>query len=355
MADKQRPAVLVVDDVDMNVMILEEILRDSYNIISAANGAEALDVLYTTGVLPKIILLDVFMPKMNGYQMFEIMKSDPSLRRIPVIFITTADSETEALSAGAVDFISKPFKPEIVKLRVQNQIALKSYSDSLEEMVAEKASELTSTLDNMLQAMANIIEYRNLESGSHVKRTQYFAQAMITHILKSSAPYAAELRSQEPDIIIKSVALHDVGKIGIPDRILLKPEKLNFDEFEIMKTHTTVGKNIIEEMMHAVKDKKDSIYLRHCRDISYCHHERFDGKGYPRGIGGGAIPLAARIVALVDVYDALVCSRVYKVAFPYEEAIAIIAEGRGTQFDPLLTDAAVEIQDQFETIAKQLQ
>jgi putative two-component system response regulator len=347
-----RPTVLVVDDVEMNVMILEEILKDSYTIITAGNGVEALEVLRKAETLPKILLLDVFMPEMNGYQLLEIIKADQLLKRIPVIFITTSDSESEALSAGAVDFISKPFLPEIVKLRVKNQIELKNYSDSLEEMVAEKTAEATSTLDNTLQALANIIEYRNLESGSHVKRTQFFCKALIDHLLDFDSVYAGELRQLQPDIIVKAMALHDVGKIGIPDKILLKPGKLDGDEFEIMKTHTTVGKNIIEDMMKAVKDK-DSIYLKHCRDIAHCHHERFDGTGYPRGLKGNNIPLSARIASLSDVYDALVCTRVYKAAFSYDEAMRIIGEGCGTQFDPLLTAAVLEIQDQFQEISRQ--
>jgi putative two-component system response regulator len=344
--------VLVVDDVELNRMILEEILRDSYHIITAANGKQALEVLHNAVELPKIILLDIIMPEMNGYQMLEILKADNSLKRIPVIFITTSDSESEALAAGAVDFISKPFLPQIVKLRVKNQIELKNYSDSLEEMVAEKTAEATSTLDNTLQALANIIEYRNLESGSHVKRTQFFCKALIDYLIESNSVYAEELRSLAPDIIVKAMALHDVGKIGIPDKILLKPGKLDPDEFEIMKTHTTVGKNIVKEMMRAVKDK-DSIYLKHCRDIAWCHHERYDGKGYPRGLAGTNIPLSARIASLADVYDALVCTRVYKNAFPYEEAIRIIAEGRGTQFDPVVTDAVLKLQDTFQKIAEQ--
>ena len=345
------PTVLVVDDIDVNIMILEEILHDDYNIISASNGREALDKLGDLEVLPKIILLDVFMPEMNGYQMLELMQQNKALSRIPVVFITTSDSESEALSAGAVDFISKPFLPEIVKLRVKNQIKLKSYSDSLEVMVADKTAEATATLDNTLQALANIIEYRNLESGSHVKRTQYFCKALIDTLIEIESPYADMLYRMQPDIIVKAMALHDVGKIGIPDKILLKPGKLDPDEFEIMRTHTTVGKNIIEEMMNAVTDK-DSIYLRHCRDIAYCHHERFDGKGYPRGLGGLDIPLAARIASVSDVYDALVSARVYKAALTYEDAMKIIVEGRGTQFDPVVVDAAQYAQDHFKEIAQ---
>jgi putative two-component system response regulator len=279
------------------------------------------------------------------------MKSDDALKRIPVIFITTSDNESEGLAAGAVDFINKPFNGEIVKLRVKNQLELKNYSDSLEEMVIEKTNEATATLDNTLQALANIIEYRNLESGSHVKRTQFFCKALIDYLLESESEYAAELRGMQPEIITKSMALHDVGKIGIPDKILLKPGKLDPEEYDIMKTHTVVGKNIIEEMMTAVKDQ-DSIYLQHCRSIAYSHHERFDGKGYPQGISGYDIPLAARIAALSDVYDALVCARVYKAAMSYDDAIHIIVEGRGSQFDPLLTDAVVRIRDKFERISR---
>jgi putative two-component system response regulator len=344
------PTVLVVDDIDLNIMILEEILRDHYDIITASNGREALEKLRGLKVLPKIILLDVFMPEMNGYQMLEIMKADNTLKRIPVIFITTSDSESDALSAGAVDFISKPFLPEIVKLRVKNQIELNSYSDSLEEMVVEKTAEATATLDNTLQALANIIEYRNLESGSHVKRTQFFCKALIDTLIQSKSPYAELLRRMQADIIVKAMALHDVGKIGIPDKILLKPGKLDNDEFDIMKTHTTVGKNIIEEMMNAVKDK-DSIYLIHCRDIAYCHHERYDGKGYPRGLKETDIPLAARIASVSDVYDALVCERVYKAALSHEEALKIMIDGRSTQFDPLVIDALLLSQEPFQEIA----
>jgi putative two-component system response regulator len=351
MADNARPVVLVVDDVEMNVMILEEILKDSYTVITAGNGVEALDVLHKARVFPKIILLDVFMPEMNGYQMLELMKADEALKRIPVIFITTSDSESEALSAGAVDFINKPFLPEIVKLRVKNQIELKNYSDSLEEMVAEKTAEATAILDNALQGLANVIEHRDLESGSHVKRTQLYCKTLIDYLLESGSIYAGELRSLEPDIIVKAMALHDVGKIAIPDKILLKPGKLEPAEFEIMKTHTTRGKEIVGEL----GDVTNSLYLKHCEDICYGHHERFDGKGYPRGIKGTAIPLAARIASLADVYDALVCARVYKAAFPNEEAIHIISAGRGTQFDPLLADAVVAVQDKYREISGQYQ
>jgi putative two-component system response regulator len=342
-------AVLVVDDVDMNVMILEEILSEDYHILTANNGKEALDTLRNSPVLPKLILLDVMMPEMSGREMFEIMKADETFKRVPVIFITAEeDSESELLAAGAVDFISKPFQPEIVKLRVRNQIKLKNYSDNLEIMVAEKTAEATRTLDNALQGLANVIEHRDLESGEHVKRTQLFVKALADHLIETRSDYAAELADLNPEIIMKSMALHDVGKIAIPDRILLKPGRLDPDEYDVMKTHTTRGKEIIGEL----GDVNSSLYLRHCEDICYGHHERWDGRGYPRQLAAEEIPLAARLAALADVYDALVCARVYKAAMPYDEAVKIIIDGRGTQFDPLLTDAVVRIQDQFRAISQ---
>jgi putative two-component system response regulator len=188
-----------------------------------------------------------------------------------------------------------------------------------------------------------------LESGEHVKRTQLYVEALAGYLVSSGSVYAGELIKLQPDIIVKSMALHDVGKIAIPDRILLKPGRLDPEEYEIMKTHTTRGKEIIGEL----GDVNSSLYLKHCEDICYGHHERWDGKGYPRGLKGEEIPLAARIAALADVYDALVCARVYKAALPYDEAVAIIKEGRNTQFDPVLADALVNIRDKFRSISEQ--
>jgi putative two-component system response regulator len=335
----------------MNVMILEEILKDEYRVVTANNGKEALTRL-RGGLFPKMILLDLMMPEMNGRELFEILKTDEALRRIPVIFITAEnDSEEELLAAGAVDFINKPFMPSRVKLRVRNQVALKNYSDNLEQMVAEKTAEATATLDNALRGLANVIEHRDIESGEHVKRTQLYVKALCASLLDSPSPYGPELRDLDPATIVKAMALHDVGKIAIPDRILLKPGRLDDEEFAVMKTHTIRGKEIVGEL----GDLNSSLYLRHCEDICYGHHERYDGKGYPRGLRGNDIPLAARIASLADVYDALVCARVYKAALSYTDAIAIIKDGRGTQFDPVLADRVVKIQDEFMAIAQQNQ
>jgi putative two-component system response regulator len=357
MPNTAHPTVLAVDDVDMNVMILEEILKEDYNIITANNGKEALEILKKSEPLPKIILLDVQMPEMNGRQMFDILKRDQSLKRIPVIFITAEnDSETELLAAGAVDFINKPFSTDIVKLRVRNQIELKNYSDSLEEMVAEKTKEVIKkteeanmVLDNALQGLANVIEHRDLESGEHVKRTQLYVRTLENHLISSGSVYADEILEKQPDFIAKAMVLHDVGKIAIPDRILQKTGRFDPEEYEIMKTHTTRGKEIIGSL----GDVNASLYLKHCEDICFGHHERWDGKGYPRGLKEFEIPVTARLAAIADVYDALVSARVYKSAMSYTEAIKTMVDARGTQFDPVLCDAAHEIHGELEAIADQ--
>ena len=343
----QRPLVLAVDDVETNLIILEEIMKDDYNIITAHDGIEALETLKNSPTLPKIILLDIVMPRMDGYELMDLLKKDSAYSKIPVIFITSSSEEVVALSTGAVDFISKPFQPEIVHLRVANHIKLKMYSDNLEMLVEEKTQEATQVLDYALQGLANVIEHRDLESGSHVKRTQLYCKALSDYLIDSDSAYAEELKKLEPNIIVKAMALHDVGKIAIPDRILLKPGKLDSDEFDIMRTHTTRGREIIDEL----GDVEHSLYLKHCEDICYCHHERWDAKGYPRGLKGREIPLVARIASLADVYDALVCARVYKAAIPYDDAVKIIVVGKGMQFDPVLVDALVAVNDKFRGIA----
>ena len=349
--------VLIVDDVDYNIIILEEILKDDYKILTANSGKEALQVLRSAQTLPKIILLDLQMPEMNGRELFEILKNDDTLKRIPVIFITSEnDSESELLAAGANEFIRKGALPEIVKLRVRKEIAYKNYSDHMEDLVIEKTvevvkktEEVNKTQESLLQGLANVIEHRDLESGQHVKRTQFYVGALATHLILSKSIYAEELLKMQPETIVKSMALHDIGKIAIKDSILLKPGSLTSAEYEIMKTHTIRGKEIIEDL----GDVNTSLYLKHCKDICIGHHERWDGRGYPNGLKEDKIPLAARLAALADVYDALVSARVYKSALRHTESVKIIEGGRGTQFDPIITDALIAIQDKLQEITQQ--
>ena len=340
----QKPSVLIVDDMDINLEILNEILKGDYDVTAADSGLAAVDMLFNAELNPKIILLDIRMPDMDGYEVLRILQSHEQFKKIPVIFITAENAESVGLAAGAVDYISKPFQEEIIRLRVANQIKLKNYTDNLEELLIQKTQEISETQGRVLEAMADIIEYRNMESGAHVKRTSALTMTLINHLISSDSVYAKELIGSEPPLIVKSVPMHDVGKIGIPDNILLKPGKFTDDEFEIMKTHTTIGKDIVESILA----NDDSLYLKHCRDICHFHHERYNGRGYPTGLEGQNIPLSARIVSIVDVYDALLSKRVYKPAFTDEESIQMIAEGKGTQFDPVLVDAFSNITDTFK-------
>ena len=338
-----KPKILVVDDVDVNRMILEEILSEKYEIEQAENGMEAISMLLNSIEKPHLLLLDVMMPEMDGFEVLEFMKHEPALQKIPVIFITAVDNEEKGLVAGAVDYISKPFEPEIVKLRVATHIELNLYRVSLEHMVEAKVDELTRTKERFLDTVANLIEYRSMESGEHVSRTRELARILAMELIKGGT-YAKELMDDNFPMLVKAVPLHDVGKVGIPDNILLKPGKLTPEEFDIMKTHTTIGGNVIKSLK--ISDE-DDYYLKHCYDICLHHHEKWDGNGYPMKLAGKAIPLSARIVAVVDVYDALVTERCYKKAMPHDSAMEIIVSSSGSHMDPVVVDAAVKSSDLF--------
>ncbi|MDR1048591.1 MAG: response regulator [Synergistaceae bacterium] len=347
---RKKETVLIVDDVDMNRMILDAILSDDYDILQAEDGFKAIDILYNALDLPAIVLLDIMMPEMDGFEVLDLIKSNPRTADIPVVFITAADiesTETRGLRSGAVDYVSKPFNPEVVKARVDNHLELKRYRDNLEETVEKKVQQLVRSKENMLETLAAVIEYRNLESGQHVRRTSVLSRKLVARMF-DIPHYARQLNEIHHESMLKAVPIHDIGKIGVPDNILLKPGRLTPEEFEIIKTHTTIGSDIIDTLLtHEEGDE----YLLHCRDICRHHHERFDGKGYPDGLRGEGIPLSARILSIVDVYDALANSRVYKPALPHEETVRIISEGAGTQFDPGIIKAFLDIRDSFQSVS----
>ena len=332
--------ILVVDDIEINRIILEEILSDVYEIEQAADGMEAISKLYNAIEKPHLVLLDIMMPGMDGFEVLDLMKADPTLKKIPVIFITAADEEMKGLAAGATDYISKPFEPEIVRLRVSNIVELFLYREQLENMVEQKTAELVTTKETFLETMAGMIEYRSLESGQHIKRSMSLTGILVKQLLKTNT-YSQELLNKDYHALIKAAALHDVGKIVIPDDILLKPGKLTPEEFKIIETHTVIGSEIVKSMMLHSNDS----YLEYCYEISRSHHERWDGNGYPDRLSGEAIPLSARIVAVVDVYDALTNERCYKKAFPHETAIEILQQDSGKHFDPLVIVALMEVQE----------
>ncbi len=337
--------VLIVDDLETNRIILSEILSGIFEIEQADNGMDAISIMLNSIEKPKLLLLDIMMPGMDGFRVMKLMKATPELQKIPIILITAADAEKKGLSAGAVDYISKPFDPDIVKLRALNQVELTMYRESLESMVEQKANELLNTKQLFLDTMANLIEYRSIESGSHVNRTRELAKILFVSLMKDGG-YANEVSQINFDIFLRAVPLHDIGKIGIPDSILLKPGKLTPDEFEIIKTHTTIGAKAIASMMI----NYDDTYMKYCHDICRYHHEKWDGNGYPEGLHGQNIPLVARIVAVIDVYDALVSERCYKKALTHEEAMSIIRQSSGNHFDPYIVKVLESSQDEVRAL-----
>ena len=347
---KHDDTILIVDDIELNRAILRNILEDDYRIIEAEDGNEALKILFEDKVLPTAVLLDIMMPGIDGFQVLEQIKSREETKTIPVLFITAADSaedESRGLKAGAADYVTKPFNIDIVRARVDNHVSLARYQHGLELLVAKKAAEVTKTYEQTLEVLATIIEYRNLESSEHIRRTTLLAEAVITKML-ATEKFRAALMEENIHAMIKASALHDIGKIGIPDAILLKPGRVTPEEFEVIKTHTTVGANIVDSIAATMPD--NDMYLKYARDICLYHHERWDGSGYPTGLIGEDIPLSARIISFVDVYDALVSQRCYKEAFPHDTSLKIITDGRGIQFDPDIVDLIPAISPQLQQI-----
>jgi len=346
----ERDVILIVDDIEINRLILREILQDDYVIVEAGSGSEAFARLYEEKVKPTVVLLDIMMPDIDGFQVLERIKNSNDTKNIPVLFITAADSEeteSRGLKEGAADYITKPFNHDVVRARVDNHINLARYRHNLEQLVDVKAAEVTKTYEQTLEILATIIEYRNLESGAHIRRTNLLTEVIVKKML-SMDMFRPLLLKENVFSMIKASALHDIGKIGISDSILLKPGKLTPGEFEVIKTHTTIGSQIIDSIAASLPD--NDMYLKYANEICHCHHERWDGAGYPCGLKGADIPISARIISVVDVYDALVSPRCYKGAYPHDVSLEIITEGRGTQFDPDIVDVLPDISLIFKGI-----
>ncbi|MEW5736988.1 MAG: two-component system response regulator [Thermodesulfobacteriota bacterium] len=348
---RPRQRILVVDDMPSNINVLNLILKDDYAVSAARSGPDALRIAGSE-TPPDLILLDVMMPGMDGYEVCRRLKADPSTRGIPVLFVTAMadnEDETRGLEAGGVDYLTKPVSPPVVLARVRNHMQLKLHQNHLELLVAQRTRELAITQEVTIQSLASLAETRDNETGGHIMRTQRYVEALGRHLL-SLGEFPGELSEESLSWIHKSAPLHDIGKVGVPDAILLKPGKLTPDEFETMKLHTVYGKEAISRAEKLLGTTENS-FLAHARDIAYSHHERWDGKGYPRGLSGPDIPLCGRLMAVADVYDALVSKRVYKSPVPHHKAVSIIAEGRGTQFDPQVADAFLAISETFREIA----
>jgi len=355
----RKPIILIVDDSPDNLLLMVNLLKegDRYTIKAANNGEKALQIVQADPP-PDLILLDIMMPGLSGHEVAQSLKADPRTRAIPLIFLTamasTAD-ETRGLEMGAADYITKPISPPVVLARVETQLKvkaaadfLKDKSDYLEQEVARRTREVLAIQDVTIHAMASLAETRDNETGNHIRRTQHYMKILAEH-LRDHPRFRHFLDDDTIRLLFKSAPLHDIGKIGIPDRILLKPGKFTPEEFEIMKTHTTLGRDAIA---HAEQQLGTSVeFLHFAKEIAYGHQEKWDGSGYPEGKAGDDIPISARLMAVADVYDALISRRVYKNGMSHEEAVRIITEGHGKHFDPDICDAFLACSDQFRVVA----
>lgn len=355
MMDLSTSTILAVDDTPTNLDILVNALGDLYDLSVALDGSTALDMAQISP--PDLILLDIMMPDMDGIEVLKRLKADPWTKDVPVLMlsaISEVNSKSQCFRLGAVDYLTKPFDMEELLARVrthlslsQMQCTLRRNNEILEQKVLERTRELIVTQQATIESMAALAEYRDPETGEHIHRVKAYV-ALIAEALCNHPEYGVQMNGTLVELFTLSAPLHDIGKVGVKDSILLKPGKLDADEFDEMKRHAEYGRAVI----HSVQKKLGAMpFLQVAEDIAYCHHERWDGTGYPRGLGGEDIPLCGRIMALADVYDALISRRIYKPPFTHTEALQIIRDGRGTHFDPLLTDVFLVHSENMRAIA----
>ena len=370
-AGRSDKTILVVDDTGENLTVIGGLLQPFFRVRVANSGMRALKVA-RSDPRPDLILLDVMMPEMDGYAVLAELRQDPYTRDIPVMFVTAMDGDQDeeyGLSLGAVDYITKPVRPAILLARVRTHLELKDARDWLRDQngylegeVSRRMRENDLIKDVSLNALALLAEKRDNETGNHLYRTQAYVEALMQQ-LQDHPRFRHALSAAQRQLIAKAAPLHDIGKVGIPDQILLKPARLTPEEFEIMMTHSLIGAEAIEAAIERVvggdRARLDELqgntpldFLVVARHIALGHHEKWDGSGYPQGLRGDAIPIPAPLMALADVFDALTCKRHYKKAFPLEQAVALLVEGRGTHFDPDVVDAFLAIQDRFADIAQ---
>lgn len=357
---QHQATILIVDDEPFNINVLMESLKSGYRLVAARSGEQAL-ARVTGSSLPDLILLDVMMPGMDGHEVCRRLKADPATADIPVIFVTAMtdeQDETRGFELGAVDYIAKPISPPIVRARVRTQLALAhanhelaNQNQLLERLVQERTQDLQTTQDVTIMALATLAETRDNETGNHIRRTQHYVKALAEE-LREHPDFAHALNDQTIELLYKSAPLHDIGKVGIPDGVLLKPDRLTTAEMDIMKNHPRYGRDAILVAEQGLGDQESS-FLRFAREIAYTHHERWDGNGYPQGLAGDDIPLSGRLMAVADVYDALISRRVYKPPFSHQKAVKIITDSSGAHFDPRIVAAFLQIEDRFQAISNE--
>lgn len=353
-----RKAILIVDDSLDDIAFVSSILKDLYRIEVATNMEEALQIAFSE-VPPDIILIDIMMPERVGYNMCRYFKSIPETNDIPVIFLTSkSDTEEEKMvfELGAVDYITEPVSPLVFLARINTHLQLKSARDFLkdkaeylEKEVLRRTKEISMIQDVTMVTMGSLAETRDNETANHIRRTQNYVKLLASQ-LKDHPRFKKFLTDEKIMLLFKSAPLHDMGKVGIPDHILLKPGELTLEEFEIMKTHTTIGRDAIisaEDLLG-----KPVPFLRVGMEIAYGHHEKWNGAGYPEGLSEDDISIPGRLMAVADVYDALISRRIYKPPYPHEDSVDIIREASGTHFDPDMVEAFLVLANQFNKIAQ---
>jgi putative two-component system response regulator len=351
-----RQKIFLVDDNMTNLTTGKTILKDRYDIFSIPSGAKLFEILEK--VTPDLILLDIEMPEMDGYEALKKLKCEKKTRDIPVVFLTARGdpgSELEGLNLGAIDYISKPFSPPLLLKRIENHLliqdqqrTLKDYNDNLQQMVQKRTRQVVELQNSILNSITEMVEFRDGVTGGHIERTQRYLKLLVDKLLTERI-YWEEVSTWNLEFLVPSAQLHDVGKIAISDAILNKPGKLTPEEFEVMKTHASIGETVIEVIM---KTNSDNDFLYHAKIFAGTHHEKLDGSGYPRGLKNSTIPLQGRLMAIADVYDAIIAIRPYKQPLSTGEAERIILEGREKHFDPVLTDLFQEMAPQFALIAE---
>jgi putative two-component system response regulator len=347
--------LLVVDDVEINRMILSELFSGEFEVLEASNGLEALEIINSDASDLSIVLLDLLMPIMDGFGVLKDMNRSGRIKSIPVILVTSEDDDNMSLESyglGVSDVMHKPFNAAIVTQRVKNVIELYAYKNHLEDKLVEQKEALIEQEGrikqmnfSLIDTLSATVEFRNVESGKHIKRTRLLLKLIMENIRDQYY-----FTDEQLELISSAAALHDVGKIAIPDAVLMKPGKLTTDEFDIMKTHTTKG----AEILQALDLLQDKEYFQYCYDITRYHHERWDGRGYPDGLTGDNIPIWAQAAALVDVYDALTSKRVYKGAYTHEKAVDMILNGECGNFNPLLMVTLRRISPQLKQMASSI-
>ena len=356
-----KDCILIVDDEPTNIRLLTEVLRQDYDLKVATSGNQTLTLLEKDSETIDLILLDVNMPEMSGIDVLERINQQQEWKDIPVIFVTALNQEcdeAEGLKKGAVDYITKPISTAIVKARIETQLTLRhakqvlsNQNKILEEKVRERTEEISYTQDVIINALTSLAETRDKETGSHIIRTQYYVK-ILAELIRKMPEYQDTLDDDATiEAIFKTAPLHEVGKGGMPDGILLKPGKLDADEWVIMRTHASLGGDALKKARESVQGKGAS-FLKYAEEIAYGHHEKWDGSGYPLGLSGNAIPISARLMAIADVYDALLSKRCYKEAFSHSKALEIMEEGKGAHFDPIMLDVFLANEHLFFEIAE---